>query len=48
MVKYGDVNDPNRIWNIPEDWDEMLLNREYWDHREVMTHRGRMNADTRA
>jgi len=43
MVNFSDVNDPNRIWNIPADWEERFhLNREYWNHEEVMTPRGRM------
>jgi hypothetical protein len=43
MVDFSDVNDPNRIWNIPADWEQKFhLNREFWDHKEVMTPRGRM------
>ena len=48
MVKYGDINDPNRIWDIPEDWEKLPLNREWWDHQEVMTCRGRMIVITQA
>jgi hypothetical protein len=39
---YGDINDPNRIWDIPEDWEKIPRNTQYWDHKEVMTPRGRM------